>query len=468
MVTPAGHIVHAPAQEGAARRSSGLLGELLGIAQPPRIPALQAETLHNHVIRLQADVATVQARLDNFWQVVGDALRDLEMTPRENDYDLRLRITEAVRAQPVWVDIEVGWENLGILWQTLARRLDTLRGGIGELREQGYDPPGFEGLAEELDIVSRGLAELYAQVEAWVMKPARNMVYWAEMSAEDRRARRIALRSAPLHVGPLVQQHILFHNQTVILTSATLRAAGSFDYLRGRLQADECDTITVGSPFDYSKSTLLCLPNDVPEPNAAAYQVAVEQAIIALARALEGRTLVLFTANSQMRRTAQVVVPALSGAGINVLAQSGGGSRHQLLEAFKSSERTVLLGTRSFWEGVDVIGPALSALVLVRLPFAVPTDPVVAARSETFDDPFYNYQVPEAILRFRQGFGRLIRSKTDRGVVLVLDKRITSKQYGQLFLESLPECTVFRGALKDVPAEARDWLAQLDMGQRVR
>ena len=148
----------------------------------------------------------------------------------------------------------------------------------------------------------------------------------------------------------------------------------------------------------------------------------------------------------------------MTQAGITVLSQASGGSRHQMLETFKADERTVLLGTRSFWEGVDVVGSALSALVLVRLPFAVPTDPIVAARSETFDDPFYNYQVPEAILRFRQGFGRLIRSKTDRGVVVVLDKRLTSKSYGHLFLDSLPECTVHKGPLMNLPAAAQAWV----------
>jgi DNA polymerase-3 subunit epsilon/ATP-dependent DNA helicase DinG len=383
----------------------------------------------------------------------------MEGAPREqSEYDVRLRITDATRSQPVWVDIEIGWENLGALWQTMARRLENLRGGLGELMEAGFNPSGMEGLVEELEIVSRGLVELYAQMEAWVMKPAPNGVYWAEIGSEDRRNRRTSLRAAPLHVGPLVQEHILFKNDTVIMTSATLRAAGSFDYLRDRLQAQEADTATVGSPFDYKGSTLLCLPADVPEPNAPGYQTAAEQAIIGLARAMEGRTLVLFTSNAQMKRTAQAIGPALTEAGITTLTQGSGGSRHQLLESFKSSERTVLLGTRSFWEGVDVIGPALSALVLVRLPFAVPNDPIVAARSETFDDPFYNYQVPDAILRFRQGFGRLIRSKTDRGVVLVLDKRVTSKGYGRLFLESLPECTVYRGPLADMPTQARRWL----------
>lgn len=141
-----------------------------------------------------------------------------------------------------------------------------------------------------------------------------------------------------------------------------------------------------------------------------------------------------------------------------MLSQGSGGSRHQLLETFRGANNTVLLGTRSFWEGVDVVGSALSALVLVRLPFAVPSDPLVAARSETFDDPFHHYQVPDAILRFRQGFGRLIRSKTDRGVVVILDKRVTSKGYGHLFLESLPECTVQRAPLMNLAQAAVEWV----------
>jgi DNA polymerase-3 subunit epsilon/ATP-dependent DNA helicase DinG len=228
--------------------------------------------------------------------------------------------------------------------------------------------------------------------------------------------------------------------------------------MRDRLQATEADTIAVGSPFDYKSSTLLYLPSDLPEPTASGYQTAVEQALIGLTRALSGRTLALFTSYNQLRRTAQAIVPALTEAGITVLSQGSGGSRHQLLETFKASGRTILLGTRSFWEGVDVVGPALSALVLVRLPFAVPTDPIVAARSETFDDPFYHFQVPDAILRFRQGFGRLIRSKTDRGVVVVLDRRIVSKSYGQLFLESLPDCTVHRGPLMNLPGMAHKWV----------
>ncbi len=129
-----------------------------------------------------------------------------------------------------------------------------------------------------------------------------------------------------------------------------------------------------------------------------------------------------------------------------------------LLETFKKSERAVLLGTRAFWEGVDVPGEALSVLAIVKLPFDVPSDPIVAARSETFDEPFYQYSIPEAILRFRQGFGRLIRTQSDRGVVAILDRRILSKQYGKLFIESLPECTIMTGRLDELPGEAVKWL----------
>jgi len=454
-----------------AASTTGLLAEIQAYAR--RLPEEFAAILRDQLLRCKADTEAVQLRLDDFWTVMGEALRSLQPGAADSEYDQRLRITDATRSQPVWVEIEVSWENLSITWQALVKRLVALQGSLQDLSRAGLDaspatldgipeagarPAPLERIGEELGSTVRALTELNAQLEAWVVKPDRNEIYWAEISTSGGRGRRITLRSAPLHVGPLVQEHILFRNDTVIITSATLRTAGSFDYLRDRLSAQEADTVTVGSPFDYKESTLLYLPTDLPEPTASGYQTAVEQALIGLARALGGRTLALFTSYAQLRRTAQAITPALSEAGITVLVQGGGSSRHQLLETFRSSSRTVLLGTRSFWEGVDVIGPALSALVLVRLPFAVPSDPVVAARSETFDDPFYHYQVPDAILRFRQGFGRLIRSRSDRGIVLVLDKRIQTKNYGQLFLESLPDCTIQRAPLMNLAAAAQRWV----------
>jgi DNA polymerase-3 subunit epsilon/ATP-dependent DNA helicase DinG len=184
----------------------------------------------------------------------------------------------------------------------------------------------------------------------------------------------------------------------------------------------------------------------------------VEQALIALCRATRGRTLALFTSYNQLRNTSKTITLPLAEHDIVVFQQGDGSSRRQLLENFRTTPRSVLLGTRSFWEGIDVMGEALSCLVIARLPFSVPTDPVFAARSETFEDPFGQYAVPETILRLRQGFGRLIRSKTDRGVVVVLDKRVLTKSYGRSFLNSLPECTVKRGPLAELPVAAARWI----------
>jgi DNA polymerase-3 subunit epsilon/ATP-dependent DNA helicase DinG len=148
----------------------------------------------------------------------------------------------------------------------------------------------------------------------------------------------------------------------------------------------------------------------------------------------------------------------LNEAGIELFEQGDGASANTLLENFRESKKAVLLGTRSFWEGVDIPGEALSVLVIVKLPFDVPSEPIIAARSETFEDPFNEYNLPEAILRFRQGFGRLIRTQTDRGVVAILDRRVLTKKYGKLFIDSLPGCTVKVGSLTDLPKTSAQWL----------
>ncbi|MFN8448435.1 MAG: helicase C-terminal domain-containing protein [Anaerolineae bacterium] len=201
------------------------------------------------------------------------------------------------------------------------------------------------------------------------------------------------------------------------------------------------------------------MPNDIPDPNDRyRYQQAVERGLIELTAALNGRVLGLFTSYAHLRQTAQAITPRLALGNITVYDQSDGSSRQSLLDGFKTSERAILLGTRSFWEGVDIPGDTLSALVIVRLPFSVPTDPVFAARAETYSDSFNNYTLPDAILRFRQGFGRLIRSRTDRGIVAIFDSRVITKSYGATFLSALPDCTVKRAPLSNLPESAVEWL----------
>jgi len=268
----------------------------------------------------------------------------------------------------------------------------------------------------------------------------------------------VALRCAPLHVGDLLDRHLFSKKRTVVLTSATLSTDSDFSYIRERLGFNSGEDLQLSSPFNYEKSALVYLPDDVPEPGMPGYQRHMEQALVELCMASRGRALVLFTSHSAVRATYKAILRPLEEAGIMVLGHNIDGSRKQLLERFKNNSHTVLLGTSSFWEGIDVVGDALSVLVIAKLPFAVPTDPVFAARAEGFEDAFLQYSVPQAILKFKQGFGRLIRSKDDRGAVVVLDRRIISKRYGEAFLNSLPECTIKQGPTANLPGEVADWL----------
>jgi DNA polymerase-3 subunit epsilon/ATP-dependent DNA helicase DinG len=332
--------------------------------------------------------------------------------------------------------------------------------GVESLTDIDLTP--CEELLQELRLREGEIHETGAKLRSLLLEPGENAIYWATVpvSRDHVDEEAISLHCAPLHVGELVDQHLFHSKRMVVLTSATLQTEGSFDYIRERLHAWDATELAVGSPFDYLASTLLCLPTDVPEPNQPYHQRQVEAALTLVCHAMEGRTLALFTSYSQLHHTARAIAGPLGEADISVYAQGQGASRQQLLENFRANSRSVLLGTSSFWEGVDVVGEALSCLVIAKLPFAVPTDPIIAARSETFDDPFGQYAVPQAILRFRQGFGRLIRSKTDRGVVLVLDRRLQTKFYGQAFLDSLPQCTIWRGQIAQLPQSVGRWLAR--------
>jgi DNA polymerase-3 subunit epsilon/ATP-dependent DNA helicase DinG len=376
-----------------------------------------------------------------------------------SQYDRRLRLAPAVRRQPAWDQVEIVWDNLS----AALKRTSQVLAGLGQLMEtlEAYDVPDFENLWSELISYRVQLDTIYEQMKLILEQPsgtrqdAHNTITWVEAAANTGV---VSLHTAPLHVGDLVQRHLFLAKDTVVLTSATLRTEESFDYMRERLGARDVNETAVGSPFDYEASTLLFLPTDIPEPNNQGYQRAVESTLVALAQATRGRMLVLFTSYSQLKNTANAIRERLADDNIVVFEQGGGVSRAQLLENFKTADRSVLFGTRSFWEGVDVTGERLSCVVIARLPFAVPDDPIFSARSETYEDAFNQYSLPDAILRFRQGFGRLIRTRTDRGVVTCLDRRLLSKRYGQAFIDSLPKCTVMRAPLEQLPRSAARWI----------
>jgi ATP-dependent DNA helicase DinG len=433
-------------------RHSGLLGGVANLARKST-PTLTADVAgRTEAIFSASDAALKSGR--RFYQSMRRFIG--EQVEHWGEYILQFRIVGVTRSQAGWEDVEESWDQAREALVDLARQ-------TAALSEQLDDPTAErdseqEGLAPALDGWARRLAETVESVQRMIAKPDAKMIYWVEMQKERDTC---ALHAAPLQVGPLIEQYLWHQKSSIIVTSATLTTAGEFDYLRERLNADEADTLVVGSPFDYPSSALLYLVNDIPEPSDARnYQPALQKGIINLCRTTRGRTLVLFTSYTHLRQTSQAISGSLARDGITVYEQGEGASPHALLETFRSSEQAVLLGTRSFWEGVDVPGDALSVLVIVRLPFDVPSDPIVAARSEMYASPFNQYSLPEAILRFRQGFGRLIRTKSDRGIVVMLDRRILTKAYGRAFLESLPDCTRQTGSMSDLPARAAKWLEQ--------
>jgi ATP-dependent DNA helicase DinG len=444
-------ILNELARPVGVRRYTGILTEVLarcrGVIPPAKWATLEAQVQH-----LQRQTEAALTNLYAFFSVLNKFLRE-HSSPR-GEYDQRIRLTSGLRVQPAWVEVEAIWDDLSSQMYSIVQGLDELGGSLSDL--EGLDVPDLEGLAQDCQGYWARLKEMRDQINGCIAEPSSASIYWASISAKDER---VILHAAPLHVGGLVEKHLFHAKESVILTSATLMTDDRFDFIRERLHAWEADELAVGSPFDYERSTLLYLPIDIPEPNQPFYQKTVEEALIALCRATEGRALVLFTSYYQLRNTSHAIARPLEEAGIVVYQQGVGISRAQLLENFRTAPKAVLLGTRSFWEGVDVVGPALSVLIITRLPFSVPDDPIFAARAETFDDPFTGYAIPEAILRFRQGFGRLIRTKLDRGVVVVLDKRVLSKSYGPMFLNSLPECRRVRASLAKLPDTARRWLA---------
>ncbi len=433
--------------------ATGILGHFLGQIKQEVRPSDYAAV--EQLVQRATDLAFRLETYDNhFFAAVEQFLGEQRDGRSIGLYAQQERVLPATRTQPSWAEVEISWDQANETLKLLLDVLEKVNQAMGQIVEAGIE--GVEDTQGSLSNVYRRLGEIDSNLTALVGKPEGDKVYWVEIQPNGNR---LSLQAAPLHIGPLMERYLWHEKSSVILTSATLTANGDFDYLRGRLNGDEAEELMVGSPFDYETAALLYLVNDIPEPgDMNGHQRAIEFALIRLGRATGGRMLVLFTSYAQLKRTSQAIGGPLADSGISVYEQGEGASANTLLESFRDSDRAILLGTRSFWEGVDIPGEALSVLAIVKLPFDVPSDPIIAARSESFEDAFNEYNLPEAILRFRQGFGRLIRTQSDRGVVAILDKRILSKRYGRAFLDSLPGCTVQRGSVTDLPKAAAQWL----------
>ena len=273
-------------------------------------------------------------------------------------------------------------------------------------------------------------------------------VFWVEIS--NGRHQRIQLRSAPIDVGPYVKEALFDQYASVILTSATLSVGGSdkkgFEFFSESVGLEDFESMLLGSPFDYFKQVSMYIETQMPEPNSDWFMPSAVEAIKRYVTQTSGKAFVLFTSYSMLRSAANLLEDWFQEQGINLLLQGGGSNRSEILKSFREDTDSVLFGTDSFWQGVDVPGESLSNVIIVKLPFAVPSHPLIQGRIEKLKSqghaPFFKFQLPSAIIKFKQGFGRLIRKKTDRGIVVVLDSRVVTKRYGQEFINAVPRCNM--------------------------
>lgn len=367
--------------------------------------------------------------------------------------DETVRLTQAVRD-------EDGWEQLAGQAADATIALAALDAHLGRAVALSRDWLGGEEpdqALRELEAHRTELAEAAALLREAFAEPDANRVCWIAVAS---RTGALTVRSAPVDVGSLLAEQVYAERRSVVLTSASLAMAGDFEYFRSRAGVGAgAETMVLRSPFDYLRQSLVCLPTDMSEPQAPDFDLLVEEVVADVARRLRGRTLVLFTSHRQLRDVYARLKHRRDLDEVLILGQGIDGQRRQLLRAFEGSDRPLLLGTSGLWEGIDVPGAQLSCVMIVRLPFPVPTEPVYAARAERLSDPFRQYALPLAALRLKQGFGRLIRRGDDRGAVVILDGRILAREYGRAFLDALPPASRFLGPGREVGGRVEEWLA---------
>ena len=408
---------------------------------PLVIAALKDERVANaESLRAAVDLARERAS-ETFGALAGLLAADL---PGGED---RLRLTSALRASDDrWLPVELAAERLADALSAILRDCDRLGAAASPDEEDERDE--LAGAATEIlgtrIAITRGIHDV---------RPGD--IVWLAVQGDGA----TGLYVAPEHVGVTLRRALVDRYRSVTMTSATMAVAGSLDFTLDRFgMRDVAATLVLGSSFDHAGRSALVVPTDVAYPNEPHFAEDVALTVEEVARVLGGRTLVLFTSHNAMRDVAGRLAH-LEDEGLAVLVQGAGASRRSIVERFTQGA-AVLLGTQSFWEGVDLPGDVLRCVVIAKLPFAVPDDPLVAGRAERYDDPFREFQLPQAALRLRQGFGRLLRTRTDRGAVVLMDRRVIEREYGPTFIASLPDVRVRRvprDAVADVvDAAARD------------
>ncbi len=447
---------------GADGRRHGLLSDLDAYLAGAGVSLSSA--VRTPRLRLVAANAALEAAEEQLRDAVINLCVALD--PEAEAGRARLRLSEEVYATAYWHAVTEATTTLRHALSVAVDALAEISELLAEGAERGSSAANLALEAAGARVAAEELLQALTAVEG--NEPGTDYVCWAE-TARRSWGEHWRLCAAPIEVGPALQRAVYERHEAVIMTSATLTVEGGFSYMRRHLGLEgekfnvrEC---IVPSPFSYPDQLLLCVPHDVPTRGEEGRGEALIDSLLAIARVVGGGQLVLFTARHQMERVFEATRERLADLGLVPLCQYVSGPRSWLLEQLRERNNVVLYGLKSFWEGVDVPGRALRCVVIVKLPFAVPTDPIVSARceraAERDGDGGGDYYIPEAILGFKQGIGRLVRSTTDQGVIFVLDNRLLTRSYGRRFLASIPQGRLHIGEFDECLREAERWLAQM-------